>query len=95
MAVLARGMHQTAARIHAEKDLAMARDAAQAANALEGDKARDLGAGMDGHVSKPIAADAPRHGIKGLLSEELPRKLAAGWPLDGRGEGRQAAQALK
>ena len=77
LAVLARAMHQTAARIHAEKDLAMARDAAQAANALKGDKARDLGAGMDGHVSNPIAADALRHEIKGLLSEEFPRKLAA------------------
>jgi CheY-like chemotaxis protein len=47
------------------------------ANALKGDKERYLAAGMDGYVSKPIAVDALRHEIKGLLSEELPRKLAA------------------
>ncbi len=47
------------------------------ANALKGDKERYLAAGMDGYVSKPIAVDALRHEIKGLLREEFPRKLAA------------------
>ncbi len=47
------------------------------ANALKGDKERYLAAGMDGYVSKPIAVDALRHEIKGLLTEEFPRKLAA------------------
>jgi CheY-like chemotaxis protein len=61
------------------------------ANALKGDKERYLAAGMDGYVSKPIAVDALRHEIKGLLSEEPPEN----WPLDGRGEVRQPAQALK
>jgi CheY-like chemotaxis protein len=44
---------------------------------LKGDKDRYLAAGMDGYVSKPIAVDAMRHEIKGLLSHEFPRKLAA------------------
>ena len=47
------------------------------ANALKGDKERYLAAGMDGYVSKPIAVDALRHEIKGLLREEFPRKMAA------------------
>ena len=47
------------------------------ANALKGDKERYLAAGMDGYVSKPIAVDALRHEIKGLLREEFPRQLAA------------------
>ena len=44
---------------------------------LKGDKDRYLAAGMDGYVSKPIAVDALRHEIKGLLSHEFPRTLAA------------------
>ena len=47
------------------------------ANALKGDKERYLAAGMDGYVSKPIAVDALRHEIKGLLREEFPRQWAA------------------
>ena len=47
------------------------------ANALKGDKERYLAAGMDGYVSKPIAVDALRHEIKGLLREEFPRQRAA------------------
>jgi CheY-like chemotaxis protein len=47
------------------------------ANALKGDKERYLAAGMDGYVSKPIAVDALRHEIKGLLREEFPRQCAA------------------
>lgn len=47
------------------------------ANALKGDKERYLAAGMDGYVSKPIAVDALRHEIRGLLREEFPRQLAA------------------
>ena len=47
------------------------------ANALKGDKERYLAAGMDGYVSKPIAVDALRQEIKGLLREEFPRQLAA------------------
>jgi hypothetical protein len=47
------------------------------ANALKGDKERFLAAGMDGYVSKPIAVDALRHEIRGLLREEFPRQLAA------------------
>jgi signal transduction histidine kinase/DNA-binding response OmpR family regulator len=47
------------------------------ANALKGDKERYLAAGMDGYVSKPIAVDALRQEIKGLLREGLPRPLTA------------------
>ncbi len=47
------------------------------ANALKGDKERYLAAGMDGYVSKPIAVDALRQEIKGLLLEEFPPQLAA------------------
>jgi CheY-like chemotaxis protein len=45
------------------------------ANALKGDKERYLAAGMDGYVSKPIAVDALRQEIKGLLREGHPRQL--------------------
>jgi signal transduction histidine kinase/DNA-binding response OmpR family regulator len=46
------------------------------ANALKGDKERYLKAGMDGYVSKPIAADALRNEIRALLREDLSTSLA-------------------
>jgi signal transduction histidine kinase/CheY-like chemotaxis protein len=47
------------------------------ANALKGDKERYLAAGMDGYVSKPIAVDALRQEIKGLLREGPHRQSTA------------------
>lgn len=47
------------------------------ANALKGDKERYLALGMDGYVSKPIAVDALRQEIKGLLLEESSSSMAA------------------
>lgn len=47
------------------------------ANALKGDKERYLAEGMDGYVSKPIAVEALRQEIKGLMREEFSHPRAA------------------